>query len=244
MLSISHLSVSLGDTLILKDVSLTVETGTIQAVMGPNGSGKSTLAATLMGYPQYQVLSGSVLFKGEDLLTLAIEKRARAGLFLASQHTPSIPGVSVFTFLKEAHRMLTGEELSVSAFKELVYAAFDAVHLDHSFVYRFLNEGFSGGEKKRFEIAQLLLFKPQLVVLDEIDSGLDVDALHLITELLREEKKKNPLLTLIIITHYNRMLQALEPDRVHILARGKIQVSQGKELAHTIEQRGYDEWCL
>ncbi len=244
MLYISNLCVSLEETLILKDVSLAFEAGTIHAVMGPNGSGKSTLAATLMGYPQYQVLSGSVQFNGEDLLAVPIEKRARSGLFLASQHTPCIPGVPVFTFLKEAHRMLTGEEVSVAAFKDRVYAAFDAVHLDHSFVYRFLNEGFSGGEKKRFEIAQLLLFKPRLAVLDEIDSGLDIDALNLITQVLLEEKKRNPLLTLVIITHYNRMLQALEPDQVHILARGKIRVSQGKELAHMIEERGYDEWCL
>lgn len=244
MLYISKLCVSLDDRPILEDVSLAVKAGTTHAIMGPNGSGKSTLAATLMGYPHYQVLSGSIRFNGEDLLALPIEKRARAGLFLACQQSPSIPGVPVFTFLKEAHRMLTGEEVSVAAFKERVYAAFDAVRLDHSFVYRFLNEGFSGGEKKRFEIAQLLLFKPRLALLDEIDSGLDVDALNLITQVLVEEKKRNPLLTLVIITHYNRMLPALEPDAVHILSHGKIRASQGKELAHMIEERGYDEWCL
>ena len=133
--------------------------------MGPNGSGKSSLAATLMGYPQYQIIEGSVLFEGQDLTALSIEQRARAGLFLACQYPPTIPGVEVFTFLKEAHRMLTRQDLSVNAFKELLYQAFDAVMLDHSFAYRKVNEGFSGGEKKRLEVAQLLLFKPRFAIL-------------------------------------------------------------------------------
>lgn len=240
MVELSHVSVLFNDTLLLKDISLVLKPGTIHALMGPNGSGKSTLAAALMGYPQYQVIEGLMLFDGQDLATLSIEQRARAGLFLACQYPPTIPGVEVFTFLKEAHRMLTREDLSVSAFKELLYRVLDLVRLDHSFAYRTVNEGFSGGEKKRLELAQLLLFKPRFAILDEIDSGLDIDALMHITEVVAQEQRITGM-TLLIITHYNRVLEYIQPDHVHILYKGALVVSGEQSIARAVEKRGYDE---
>lgn len=239
MLKLENLTVVLEDKPICKNLSLSIEPGTVHALMGPNGSGKSTLAHTLMGSPAYEVIAGSISFFGEDLLPLPPEKRARLGLFLAYQQPPAVPGVQVFTFLKEAHRMLTGEELSVAAFKEKVYAACDAVHLDHSFVYRTVHDGFSGGERKRFEIMQLMLFKPRIAILDEIDSGLDVDALVNITKVLKDEREKNGL-ALLIITHYNRILHYLEPHYVHIMSQGTIWATGDKTLAERIEKRGYE----
>ncbi len=236
MLQISNLTVTLEDKPILKNLSLTIQPGTIHALMGPNGSGKSTLASTLLGYPQFEVVEGSITFNDEDLLALPMEKRARLGLFLACQQPPAVPGVQVFTFLKEAHRMLTGEEVSVGEFKERVYKAFDDVKLDHSFVYRNVHEGFSGGEKKRFEIAQLLLFKPKLAILDEIDSGLDVDALRNLTEVL----KGCSGMSFLVITHYKRILEYIKPDKVHVLSNGTIWASDDHTLADRVDERGYD----
>ncbi len=239
MITISNLSVICNDQPILKNLSLSIEPGTVHALMGPNGSGKSTLARTVLGYPQCEVINGSISFEGQDLLALPTEKRARLGLFLASQNPPAIPGVQVFTFLKEAHRMLTGQEISVEAFKKHVYKVFDQVKLDHSFVYRTVHEGFSGGEKKRFEIAQLLLFQPKLAILDEIDSGLDVDALRSITSLLNEWVQE-PGRSLLLITHYKRMLAYIKPDMVHVLYNGAIWARDDHTLADKVEQRGYD----
>ncbi len=239
MLTLLHLSVLYKDTLILKDISLSLDRGSVHALMGPNGSGKSTLAATIMGYSGYEIVSGSMHFDGQDLQTLPLEQRARAGLFLACQQPPAIAGVQVFTFLKEAHRMLTQQELSVTDFKELAYKAFDAVHLDHSFLYRHLNEGFSGGEKKRLEIVQLLLFKPRFAILDEIDSGLDSDARKQIAAVVANAAKKSNM-SLLVITHYHSMLELLQPDYVHIMAQGKIWATGGFELAQKIELGGYD----
>jgi Fe-S cluster assembly ATP-binding protein len=236
MLHITNLTVTLKEQPILKNLSLTIEPGAIHALMGPNGSGKSTLAATLLGYPQFEVVEGSITFNGENLRELPMEKRARLGIFLASQQPPAVPGVLVFTFLKEAHRMLTGQEISVSEFKTQVYEAFDKVGLDHSFVYRNVHEGFSGGEKKRFEIAQLLLFKPKLAILDEIDSGLDVDALRNITKVLNECKDT----AFLIITHYKRILDYIKPDKVHVLYKGSIWASDDHSLAEVVDKRGYD----
>ncbi len=240
MLQISNLTVTLEDQPILKNLSLTIEPGTIHALMGPNGSGKSTLASTLLGYPQFEVIEGSISFNNQDLLALPTEKRARLGIFLASQHPPAVPGVQVFTFLKEAHRMLTGEEVSVGDFKKRVYEVFDQVKLDHSFVYRNVHEGFSGGEKKRFEIAQLLLFKPKLVILDEIDSGLDVDALRNLAEVLKECLVNNKDTSFLVITHYKRILEYFKPDKVHVLYNGSIHASDDHTLADRVDERGYD----
>ena len=238
MLQLSNLTITLDDQPIIKNLSLDITKGSVHALMGPNGSGKSTLAYTLLGYPQYEVIKGSALFNGEDLLSLPTEKRAREGLFLASQQPPAVPGVQVFTFLKEAHRMLTGLEIPVSEFKKEVYAAFDAVKLDHSFVYRNVHEGFSGGEKKRFEVAQLLLFKPKLAILDEIDSGLDVDALKNLAEVLNKERKQSSL-SLLIITHYKRILDHIQPDYVHLLSQGSIWASDNHTLADRVDREGY-----
>ena len=239
MLNLSQLTILLKDQPIIQDLTLSLKAGSIHALMGPNGSGKSTLAATLMGHPLYEVTKGSVIFNGQDLLSLSTEKRARAGLFLACQQPPAIPGVPVLTFLKEAHRMLTGEDCSLTDFKKRVYEAFDAVQLDHSFVYRTVHEGFSGGERKRFEIAQLLLFKPKVAILDEIDSGLDVDALKNITQLLAHECQKTQM-SLLIITHYKRILEYLKPDYVHILYKGKLWASDDYTLADKVDKQGYD----
>jgi Fe-S cluster assembly ATP-binding protein len=240
MLKISHLCVALEEKPLCKNLSLEIKPGTVHALMGPNGSGKSTLAQTLMGSPAYTVVSGAISFNGEDLLALPPEKRARAGLFLAYQNPPAIPGVQVMTFLKEAHRMLTGMETSVADFKEMVYAACNAVKLDHSFLYRNVHDGFSGGERKRLEVVQLLLFKPKLAILDEIDSGLDIDALMQVTQALNEERKKGEL-ALLIITHYNRILQYIEPDYVHIMSQGTIWDTGDKSLALSIEKHGYTD---
>lgn len=236
MLQISNLTVTLNNQPIIKNLSLALEKGAIHALMGPNGSGKSTLAATLLGYPQFEVIEGSIMFNGEDLLALPTEKRARAGMFLAPQNPPAVPGVLVFTFLKEAHRMLTGQDVSVAAFKQQVYEAFDRVQLDHSFVYRNVHEGFSGGEKKRFEIAQLLLFKPKLAILDEIDSGLDVDALRTISQVVPTCTETS----FLIITHYKRILEHIKPHKVHVLYKGAIWASDDHTLADRVDERGYD----
>ncbi len=240
MLKLEHVTIALQDKPVCKDISLEIKAGEIHALMGPNGSGKSTLAQTLMGSPAYEVVKGAISFKGEDLVALPPEKRARAGLFLAYQQPPAVPGVQVLTFLKEAHRMLTREELSVGEFKEKAYEACDLVGLDHAFLYRAVNDGFSGGERKRFEILQMVLFKPTLAILDEIDSGLDVDALVQITKVLHEQRK-NQNLALLIITHYNRIFNYIEPDYVHILSQGKIWETGNKSLAYKIEQEGYEK---
>jgi len=239
VLEITGLTICLKDQPIIKNLSFTIDSGTVHALMGPNGSGKSTLAAAIMGYPGYEIVSGACRFEGNDLLSLSLEQRARAGLFLAPQHPPSIPGVQVLTFLKEAHRMMTGKEISVVTFKDHVYEIFDAVQLDHSFLYRYLHEGFSGGEKKRFEVAQILLFKPKLVILDEIDSGLDVDALKAVSQALERERSLRPF-SLLMITHYKRLLDYLIPDKVHVLSQGSLWASGDYSLAQKIDKQGYE----
>jgi Fe-S cluster assembly ATP-binding protein len=243
MLTITGLTVCFQDRPVIKNLSLTIAPGTTHALMGANGSGKSTLASALMGFPQYEIISGSCSFEGEELCGVSSEQRARAGLFLAPQQPPAIPGVQVFTFLKEAHRMLTKEDISVPAFKDLVYEAFDKVKLDHSFVYRNVHEGFSGGEKKRFEIAQMLLFKPRVAILDEIDSGLDVDALKQISKVLKNEQEKRPL-SLLMITHYRRLLDYVMPEYVHLLSQGILCRTGDYSLAQRIDAEGYDGLSL
>lgn len=241
MLKISDLTVLCADNLVLNKLNLTLEAGSLHVLMGPNGSGKSTLAYTLMGHPKYTVINGSILFNKSDLLALPIEKRARAGLFLACQYPQEVPGVQVFTFLREAHRMLSGTELSVSEFKKMVLDIFDLVKLDASFLYRHLHDQFSGGEKKRLEIAQFLLFKPKLAILDEIDSGLDIDGLAIMAKALSHARTENRSLTIILITHYARILEQVSPDFVHILQQGTIIRSGNNTLTYEIEQRGYGE---
>jgi Fe-S cluster assembly ATP-binding protein len=244
MLSIKNLKVARVDKIVLESFNLVLESGSLHVLMGPNGSGKSTLAYTLMGHPGYTVCSGQAMLDGVNLFELPVEKRARLGLFLACQYPQEVPGVSLFTFLREAHTMLTREELSLQDFKERLYALMDRVKLDYSFAYRNLNDGFSGGEKKRLEMLQLLLFKPSVAILDEIDSGLDIDGLKIIAQALQTARQENPKLTLLLITHYQRILSYIQPDYVHVLLNGTIVKSGESILATEIEACGYDGLSL
>lgn len=227
---------------ILNGLSLEVQPGSVHALMGPNGSGKSTLAHSLLGHPDYEVKSGTMEYKDLNLVDLSIEQRAQQGVFLAFQHPIEIPGVSVFDFLRESHIALTKKTLSVKEFQELLYQKLDMVGLDHSFAYRPLNVGFSGGEKKRLEILQLLLFAPTLAILDEIDSGLDVDAIRIVSHGLNKAREENPNMALIIISHYANLYHYINTDRVHVMGKGKVIQSGGYELALAIQSRGYGEY--
>lgn len=239
ILTIEHLAVSVEDKHILHDLNLAIELGTIHAIMGPNGSGKSTLAYTLMGHPRYQVTSGAIRFKDQNIEAFAAEKRAQMGMFLVFQYPYEIPGVSIKTFLKESYQAIKGAPISVAEFDQLLTEKMKLLNIDQSFVNRYLNDGFSGGEKKRLELLQVLLFKPSLVIFDEIDSGLDIDALRLMTSALLTLKRECPTISYLIITHYNRILNYMTPDRVHILHKGQIVKSAGSELATEIEKNGY-----
>src|SRR5688572_5892215 len=242
MLEIKDLEAGIDGKKILTGLNLSIRPGEVHAIMGPNGSGKSTLASVLAGRPSYEVISGSVLFEGKDLLELPIEERAREGVFLAMQYPVEIPGVNNIYFLKAAlnaqrkHRGL--EELDAMEFLQLAREKMKVVELDESFMNRGVNEGFSGGEKKRNEIFQMAVLDPKLAILDETDSGLDIDALRIVAEgvnTLRTEKH-----SVLVITHYQRLLRYLVPDFVHVLANGRILKSGGKELAEELEQKGYD----
>ena len=239
MLHITDLSVAIDGTSIIKKLTLSIPAGAVHAIMGPNGSGKSTLAHVLMGHPAYQVTGGSLFFDTQDITELSPDKRARAGLFLAFQHPYALPGVRVFTFLKEAHRAVTGADMPVIDFAAQLKAYCALLAIDESFLERSLNDGFSGGEKKRFELLQLLVLKPKLAVLDEIDSGLDIDALKAVAQALAYAQKENPSMSLLLITHYQRILEHVVPDRVHVLCDGRIAESGTMQLVRTIESRGY-----
>jgi Fe-S cluster assembly ATP-binding protein len=225
--------------LIISAMNLEIEPGQIHVLMGPNGSGKSSLAHTLMGHPGYSITQGAIIFEGIDIASLSIDKRAQAGIFLAFQHPIEIPGLTVFNFLKEAYFAITKKMLSVKEFEQLVFEAMDVLHMDHSFAYRSLHTGFSGGEKKRLEVLQLLILKPKIAILDEIDSGLDVDAIKIVAHGLIMAKKTNPELSLILITHYPRLLSYMTPDYVHVMQNGTIVERGGASLAGRIEQEGY-----
>lgn len=239
MFKVSNLTVSHENKLIINNLSLDLAKSSTNVLMGPNGCGKSTLAYTLMGHPNYNIECGSVLLNNDEILSQPTEKRARAGLFLASQYPPDIPGVQVFTYLKEAHKMLTNSEISVNEFKKLAQEAFQKVQLSESFLFRNLNDGFSGGEKKRFEIAQLLLFKPKIAILDEIDSGLDVDGIKIISDAINIASQENPNLIFLIITHYNRILENINVDKVLIMKNGQIIKQGARALAESINSQGY-----
>ena len=242
MLSIRNLSAGVESTPILKRVDLEVRAGEVHAVMGPNGSGKSTLAQVLAGHPAYAVTAGEITYLGQDLLAMPPEERARAGLFLAFQYPVEIPGVSNAAFLKAAVnevRTRQGlEELDAMEFLELLEDKLRLVEMDRSFVNRPVNEGFSGGEKKRNEILQMAVLEPRLAILDETDSGLDIDALKVVAHGVN--RLRRPDNALILVTHYQRMLQYVEPDHVHVLFDGRIVKSGGKELALELERKGYD----
>jgi Fe-S cluster assembly ATP-binding protein len=242
MLEINNLYAGIDGKEILKGLSLSVNPGEVHAIMGPNGSGKSTLANVLAGRPRYTVTAGSVLFEGKNLLELPAEERAREGVFLAMQYPVEIPGVNNIYFLKAALNAVRKhrgeEELDAMEFLQLARQKMKLVELDEAFMNRAVNEGFSGGEKKRNEIFQMAVLDPKLAVLDETDSGLDIDALRIVAEgvnALRSEKH-----SVLVITHYQRLLRYLVPDFVHVLAGGRIVKSGGKELANELEQKGYD----
>jgi Fe-S cluster assembly ATP-binding protein len=242
MLTIKGLRAGVGETEILRGVDLEVRAGEVHAVMGPNGSGKSTLAQVLAGHPGYTVTAGEVLYDGRNLLEMPPEVRAREGVFLAFQYPVEIPGVSNVQFLKaavnevRAHRGL--EELDAIEFVELLRGKLKLVDMDSSFLARPVNEGFSGGEKKRNEILQMALLEPRLAILDETDSGLDIDALRTVAAGIN--RLRRPDNALVLVTHYQRLLGHVEPDRVHVLVRGRIVKSGGRALALELEARGYD----
>ena len=226
---------------ILKGLSLTIETGETHAIMGPNGSGKSTLASTIAGHPRYEVTSGSITLDGEDVLEMSVDERAQAGLFLAMQYPVEIPGVTMTNFLRTAKTALDGQAPSLRTWTKDVKGAFEALQIDPAFMNRNVNEGFSGGEKKRAEILQLELFKPKFAILDETDSGLDVDALRIVSEGVNRAQAQNEMGTLLI-THYTRILRYIRPDHVHVFVDGRIAEEGGPELADRLEAEGYDRY--
>ncbi|MGH9139106.1 MAG: Fe-S cluster assembly ATPase SufC [Acidimicrobiales bacterium] len=225
---------------ILRGVDLTVGAGELHALMGPNGSGKSTLANTLLASPDYEVAAGSIRYKGDDITDWATDVRGKAGIFLAFQYPQSIAGVSVLNFLRQALSARKGMELSVLELRLAIMEWMDRLGMDASFLDRYLNDGFSGGEKKRNEILQMAILEPDLAVLDETDSGHDIDALQVVARGVQEVRKERPDLGVLAITHYQRLLQYLEPDYVHVLLDGQIVASGGPELAETLEREGYE----
>jgi Fe-S cluster assembly ATP-binding protein len=242
MLDIKNLHVAVGGKEILKGLTLSIAAGEVHAIMGPNGSGKSTLAYLLAGRTGYDITQGSVTYRGEDLNTLAPEERAAKGLFLAMQYPVEIPGVTTLTFLKTAlnaqHRARGEKELDAMSVLKFVRKKAEALKVSEDMLKRALNVGFSGGEKKRLEILQMALFEPKLAVLDETDSGLDIDALKLVAEGVNA--LRSPSRAMLVITHYQRLLNYIVPDRIHVLAQGKIVAEGGKELAHELEAKGYE----
>ena len=239
-LVIEDLHVAVGDKEILRGVDLTVEPGRVHALMGPNGSGKSTLAYALAGHPRYRVTGGKVTFKGEDVLDLLPDERARLGMFLAMQYPVEVPGVSVTNFLRTAINAVRGEEVSVRDFARELREQMRQLDMDPKFAERSLNEGFSGGEKKRHEILQMALLRPQLAILDETDSGLDVDALRVVADGVN--RLRSPELGILLITRYTRILRYISPDFVHVMVDGRVVQSGGPELADELEAKGYERW--
>jgi len=243
-LEIKNLHVSIEDKEILKGLSLTINQGEIHALMGPNGTGKSTLAYTLMGHPNYKVTEGEIIFKDKNVLELEPDERSRAGIFLAFQYPVAIPGVTVANFLRTAlnarRRAVNPEDkgISILDFRKMLKEKMDTLKMDHAFAGRYLNDGFSGGEKKRAEILQMAALTPEIAILDETDSGLDIDALRIVSEGVNA--LAGPELGVLIITHYQRLLNYIKPDFVHIMLDGRIVESGGADLALHLEDQGYD----
>jgi Fe-S cluster assembly ATP-binding protein len=226
---------------ILRGVDLTVRAGETHAIMGPNGSGKSTLSYSIAGHPKYLVTEGSITLDGEDVLAMGVDVRARAGIFLAMQYPVEVPGVSVSNFLRTSATALRGEAPKLRLWTKEVRGAMDFLKMDQAFSQRGVNEGFSGGEKKRHEILQMMLLKPRIAILDETDSGLDVDALRVVSEGINSVRQTGETGTLLV-THYTRILRYVQPDHVHVMAGGKIVDEGGPELAATLEETGYDRY--
>jgi Fe-S cluster assembly ATP-binding protein len=243
-LEIKNLHVSIEDKEILKGLSLTIKQGEVHAIMGPNGTGKSTLAYTLMGHPNYTVTSGEVIFKGKNLLELEPDERSREGIFLAFQYPVAIPGVTVANFLRSAinsrRRAANPEDkgMPIPEFRKMLKERMDMLKMDHNFAGRYLNDGFSGGEKKRAEILQMATLKPEIAILDETDSGLDIDALRIVSEGVNA--LSGPELGVLVITHYQRLLNYIKPHHVHVMMGGRIVESGGPDLALHLEEHGYD----
>ncbi len=243
LLEINDLYITAEDgTEILNGVSLIIQEGEVHALMGPNGCGKSTLASSLLGSPEYLVTKGSIKFKGEDITGLDSSERGKLGMFLAFQYPQEFPGVSVLNFLRQTVEARTSKEISILNLRKLMLAWMEKLDMDTSFADRYLNEGFSGGEKKRNEILQMALLEPDFAVLDETDSGLDIDALQIVANGVNQIRKERSEMGVLTITHYQRLLDHLEPDYVHILIDGKIVESGGFELVEKLDSQGYEAW--
>jgi Fe-S cluster assembly ATP-binding protein len=227
---------------ILKGLDLTVQPGEVHAIMGPNGSGKSTLAQTLLGSPEYEVTGGAIRLHGDDITGWDIDVRGKAGMFLAFQYPQAIPGVSVLNFLRQALSARKGIDLSMLELRLSIMEWMERLDMDPSFADRYLNEGFSGGEKKRNEILQMAILEPEIAILDETDSGLDIDALRVVANGVNEVRADRPGLGVVLITHYQRLLDHLKPDVVHIMIDGRIVESGGPDLATRLEAEGYESW--
>lgn len=239
MLKIANLAVSVEGKLILKGIKLTVKPGELVAVMGPNGSGKSTLAYALSGHPHYQIEKGKVSLNGKNLLKLSPDERSLAGLFLAFQYPVSVPGVSLDQFLHQAFELRVKKKIAPFEFVKVLNQAAQNLGVNESLLNRSLNDGFSGGEKKRVEVLQMALLAPKFAIMDETDSGLDIDALRLVADGINQTRKQNPKLGILMITHYRRILDYVKPDRVVVLSAGKIVKSGGVELIEKLEAKGY-----
>ncbi len=238
LLEVKNLRVSIQDKEILKGVDFKINEGEVHALMGPNGSGKSTLSNALMGHPRYSITAGNIIYKGEDVTALTADQRARKGMFLAFQYPTSIPGVSVTNFLRTILKAVRAKEIPVKEFRQELKAKMEKLEMRESFAGRYVNEGFSGGEKKRLETLQMLLLEPTLAILDETDSGLDIDALRIVSEGINH--LRSPKRGMLVITHYQRLLNYVQPDIVHVLVNGRIEKTGGKELALELESKGYD----
>ncbi len=239
MLKIKDLNVSVEDKHILKDINLEINPGEVHVVMGPNGAGKSTLTNTIMAHPKYEVNSGEIIFEGENITELSSDERAKKGIFLSFQMPEEIPGITVENFLRAAKMAVTGENVPILKFRKNLYEKMADLSFDKSYAERYLNVGFSGGEKKKNEILQMKVLDPKFVMLDETDSGLDVDATKIVSEGVRDFLTEDK--AVLIITHHSQILEALEPDFVHIIVDGKLVKTEGKELIDKIESQGY-QW--
>ena len=233
-----------GEIEILKGIDLRVGVGEVHALMGPNGSGKSTLASVILGSPEYQVTSGSIRFRGEDITEWPTDVRGKAGLFLAFQYPQEIPGVSVLNFLRQSLSARKGIDMSVLELRLAIMEWMERLNMDSSFAERYVNEGFSGGEKKRNEILQMAILEPEMAILDETDSGLDIDALRVVATGVQEVRAERPELGVLAITHYQRLLSELHPDQVHVIIDGRIVESGGPELVQRLENEGYERFGL
>ncbi len=239
-----HAKVADEDIDILHGVNLEIGRGELHAIMGPNGSGKSTLAKILAGHPGYETTSGEVLYEGEDLLELEVDERAQKGVFLAFQYPVEVPGVSIANFLRTAlqARLGEGEEVDLFDFQDELLGKMEILDMDPSFAERSVNDGFSGGEKKRNEILQMAVLKPKLALMDETDSGLDIDALQVVAKGVKRLQEEDPDMSVLIITHYQRVLQYIEPDHVHVMIGGQLVRSGGAEVAADLEAQGYEQF--